>query len=438
MRDEEGGRPDDPVSGPPVGGESAGGGVPRDVPPAEPRLRDLLRGNVGALSGTSFLNDAASEMAYPLLPLFLVGVLGAGPAFLGVVEGVADSTASLTKLAGGFLSDRLRRRKPLVAWGYGLAAVVRPLLAVVTAPWHVLFVRFVDRAGKGIRSAPRDVLLVESVPRNRAGTAFGLHRAADHAGSVLGPLLASLVLLLLPGRLRIVFALTAIPGLLALLLVWRGVREVAPSEPQPSPDPGAEPEGSPPPVSLRELGPAFPRYLGVLALFSLGNASDAFLLLRAQDLGVTAALLPLLWGAFHVSKMVWNVPGGILADRYHPLPVLRGGWLVYALVYAGFAMAGTAWHAWALFLVYGLFFGLTESPEKALVALIARPELRARAYGIFHFTVGVAVLPASLIFGLLWEVWGAPAAFFLGAALALAATLLLPLMVPRRTVREAP
>ncbi len=386
-----------------------------------PGLRGLLKGNVGALAAISFLNDAASAMMYPHLPLFLVGPLGAGPAFLGVIEGIAESTARLTKLAGGFLSDRIGRRKALVGWGYGVAAVIRPLMAIAAAPWHVLAIRFTDRLGKGVRTAPRDALLVESAPEGRTGAAFGLHRAADHAGSVLGPLVATLILFLLPGELRLVFALTAIPGILAVLVVIRGVREV---RPEVSDAPPVAPEAK---ASIRDLGPAFPRYLVVLLLFTLGNASDAFLLLRAQDLGVPVVMIPLLWGAFHVSKMLWSVPGGILSDRFRPSRVIVSGWVLYALVYAGFAVATTAWHAWALFLVYGLFYGLTESPEKALVAKLSPKPLLARAYGVFHFSVGLAALPASLIFGFLWQVFGAPTAFLFGAGVALVAAFLLPL-----------
>ncbi len=394
-------------------------------------FRALLRGNVGALAGTSFLNDTASEMAYPLLPLFLVGVLGAGPAFLGVVEGIAESTASLAKLGGGVLSDRLGRRKALLVWGYGVAALARPLLALAAAPWHVLAVRFTDRIGKGIRSAPRDALLVDSTPPDRKGTAFGLHRAADHAGSVLGPLLAAGLLLLVPGNLRLVFALTAVPGLLTVMVLVRGVKEAAATPP-------TGPDTPAPAGSLREMGPAFPRYLAVLLLFTLGNASDAFLLLRAQDLGVPAAALPLLWGTLHVSKMLWNLPGGMLADRLRPLRLILGGWLVYALVYGGFALADSSWEVWALFSIYGLFHGLTESPEKALVAELAPAHLRARAFGAFHFAIGLGALPASLLFGLLWQWKGAPAAFWVGACLALASALLLPLALQGAEVGTPP
>ena len=413
-----------------------------------------MKGNVGALAGTSFLNDTASEMAFPLIPLFLVGTLGAGPAFLGIVEGIAESTASLAKLGSGFLSDRVGRRKILVVWGYALASMVRPLLALAAAPWHVLAVRFADRIGKGVRSAPRDALLVDSVPPDRKGTAFGLHRAADHAGSVLGPLLATGLLLLAPGNLRLVFALTAVPGVITVLILIRRVKEVVPKSFPPigelTGDPGllypldGTPIGPPlgpsqggAPLSLRSLGPSFPGYLAVLLLFTLGNASDAFLILRAQDLGVPVAALPLLWGAFHVSKMAWNIPGGMLSDRLRPLPLILAGWILYAGVYAGFGIADAPWQVWALFGIYGLFYGLTESPEKTLVAELAPSHLRARAFGVFHFAVGLGALPASLLFGLLWHWKGAPVAFGTGAAIALASAALLPLALGRKGFANA-
>lgn len=239
---------------------------------------------------------------------------------------------------------------------------------------------------------------------------------------MLGPLLAAGLLLLAPGHLRLIFALTAVPGILTVTILIRRVREIAPAPDASSP----APSGSAPPT-LRALGPSFPRYLGVLLLFTLGNASDAFLLLRAQDLGVPAAALPLLWGAFHVSKMVWNVPGGMLSDRVRPQRLILGGWLFYALVYAGFALATAGWQVWALFGVYGLFYGLTESPEKALVAELAPSSLRARAFGVYHFAMGLGAFPASLLFGALWQWKGAPAAFYVGASFALLSAVLLPL-----------
>ena len=394
------------------------------------KLRSLARGNVGALALISLLNDAASEMIYPLLPLFLTSVLGAGPAFLGLIEGVAESTASLMKLAGGYLSDRTKHRKRLIAWGYGIAAFVRPLIAAATAAWHVLAVRFTDRIGKGIRTAPRDALLAESVDPSLHGAAFGLHRGADHVGAIVGPLIASGLLLAFPGRLRLVFALALVPGLLSLVVLWLGVRETAPAG-------GAAQERSVDP-SAPPLGAGFAKYLAVVVLFTLGNASDAFLLLRAAQLGVPAPAIPLLWVLLHIGKAAWSVPGGMAADRFGPRPVIVSGWLFYALVYAGFAAASDPWHVWLLFGMYGLFFGLTEAPEKALVARLAPQEGRGRAFGWFHAAVGVAALPASLLFGLISARWSAPAALLTSASFALVAAVLLPLVVGGKPASRMP
>jgi MFS family permease len=395
---------------------------PRDV---------LLGGNVLWLGIVSLLTDTASEMIYPLLPLFLVGTLGAGPAFLGLVEGIAESASSLLKLASGWASDRLRRRKPLVIAGYGIAAVVRPLIALAAAPWHVLLIRFTDRVGKGVRSAPRDALLAESVPPAMRGRAFGFHRAADHAGAVIGPLLASALLLILGGRLRPVFLIAAVPGLLAVVVLALRVRE-ARARPLATAAPAREAAAAEraPAGGVAGPGAPFVRYLCVLGLFTLGNATDAFLLLHANGLGVPAAAVPLLWGVHHVSKMLWNVPGGALADRFGPRPAIVAGWAVYAATYAGFAFATEAWHAWALFVGYGLFYGLTEAPEKVLVAAFAPAHRRGAAFGAFHGTIGLTALPASVLFGLLWSAFGPASAFLTGAAIALAASLLLALVVP--------
>jgi MFS family permease len=393
------------------------------------RLRRLLRGNVGALAIVSFFNDAASEMIYPLLPAFLVGTLGAGPALLGMVEGLAESASSLLKYAGGWASDRLRARKMLVIAGYGLAGVARPFLALATAPWHVLAVRLADRAGKGVRTAPRDALLADSAPAGERGLAFGLHRAADHAGSVVGPTLAALLLLAWPGRLRLVFAFAAVPAIATLWILARRVREVlpqplslqgsgSPDAPNPAEALAGSLAGPAGPSDPRALAGPFRLYLAVVVLFTLGNASDAFLLLRAQELGVSMGALPALWAVFHVSKMTWSIPGGRVADRIKPARVVITGWLVYAGVYAGFAMATGKAAAWALFVAYGLFFGLTEAPEKVLVAHLSPPDHRARTYGAFHGAVGMAALPASVLFGVLWQSFGSPTAFLTGAALA--------------------
>lgn len=392
-----------------------------------PRARGLMRGNVLWLSVASFLNDASSEMIYPLLPLFLTGTLGAGAAFLGVIEGAAESASSLLKLASGWIADRTGRRKPLTVLGYSVAALARPLIALAGAAWQVLAIRLADRVGKGLRTAPRDALLAESVPEGHRGAAFGLHRAADHSGAVAGPLLASALLLMLDGDLRTVFGLALVPGLLTVMVVAWKVRETAPAGFSAG---SARPASAPAVPRLREMGPVLPRYLGVLVLFTLGNASDAFLLLRAAQAGVPVALIPLLWGALHVSKAAFSVWGGRWSDRVGARRAIVAGWLVYAAVYAGFAVVDAAWQVWALFIVYGLFFGLTEGPEKALVARLAPAGLRGSAFGAYHAAIGLAALPASIVFGVVWQAFGPEVAFAMGAVIALAAALLLPLALP--------
>jgi MFS family permease len=379
-----------------------------------------IGGNVLIFGLVSFLTDVSSEMIYPLLPLFLTAVLGAGPVFLGLIEGIAESTSSLLKLLSGHLSDR-SRRKPLVLGGYGLSSLARPLVAAAATPLQVLLIRFTDRVGKGIRTSPRDALIVESVDPALRGRAFGFHRAMDHAGAIAGPLLATALLAGVTSDLRTVFWLAAIPGGLAVLLILTGIRE-AKRPPRPMADiprPAALPRGE-----LRT-------YLLILFLFTLGNSSDAFLLLQAGRLGVTPTAIPLLWVMFHLVKMASVLPFGALSDRIGRRGMIVAGWGIYALAYLGFALAETELHAWLLFAGYGLFYGLTEGTEKALLADLAPAEQRGGAFGWFHFAVGIGALPASLIFGWLWQQAGAPAAFGFGAALAaLAATLLLVLVHP--------
>ncbi|MBI4514877.1 MAG: MFS transporter [Deltaproteobacteria bacterium] len=388
---------------------------PSARPSAPASSRPLgLEPTVVVLGLASLLNDTSSEIIYPLLPAFLSSVLGAGPAFIGLIEGVAESTASLLKLFSGWLSDRWQRRKPLVVSGYGVAAAVRPLIALSTHPWHVLVIRFLDRTGKGIRTAPRDALLADASSPADLGRSFGFHRGMDHAGAVLGPLLAWALLWFLGGNYRAVFALAALPALAAVVVL-----AVAVSEPR-SHAPRA-------PVTLRftDLGPEFLRYLGVVLIFTLGNSSDAFLLLRAQQLGVPLGQLPLLWAALHAVKTASSVPGGTLSDRIGRRRVIGLGWLLYAGVYAGFSAAEGPVAAWLLFCVYGLFFGLTEGAERALVADFVAPEHRGAAYGLYNLAVGIAALPASLLMGGLWSLAGAPAAFGFGALMALLAAVLL-------------
>ncbi|HEY6873703.1 MAG TPA: MFS transporter [Geobacteraceae bacterium] len=376
-----------------------------------------ITGNVLIFGLVSLFTDISSEMIYPLLPLFLTSVLGGGPAFLGVIEGVAESTAALLKLVSGIVSDHLQGRKKLVLAGYTLSSIARPLTALARTPLTVLFVRFADRVGKGVRTSPRDALIADSVDPSVRGKAFGFHRSMDHAGAIIGPLIATALLTWYAADLRTVFWLSAIPGGVAVLLIILKVREAKRM--------GAN--------NGKFLG-TFPRgplraYLLVLLVFTLGNSSDAFLLLRAGQLGVGPARIPLLWAFFHVVKMLSSMPFGALSDRIGRRGVIVAGWGVYALAYAGFARASAELHVWLLFAVYGLFYGLTEGVEKALLTDVAPPAERGGAFGWYNFAVGAGAFPASLIFGLIWQKAGAEAAFGFGAFLACLAALLLLLLV---------
>jgi len=377
-------------------------------------LRPKLGRNVIALAAVSFLTDVSSEMIYPLLPVFLTTVLGANASFIGAIEGAAETTAALLKLASGWWSDRVRKRKPLVFWGYALASAMRPLVAIATSAAQVLVIRVADRVGKGIRNAPRDALIAESVDPSIRGRAFGFHRAADHAGGVVGPLIAFAVLTWHIAALRTVFWLAAIPGVLSVLVVAFAVRDI-PRDAQ-----GPSKEGLD--LSL-PLGARFWRVLAVIFVFTLGNSTDAFLLLRASQLGVPVALAPILWAALHLVKSASSTPGGALSDRIGRRPTLVAGWMLYAAVYLGFGLASAPWQAWALFGVYGIFFGLTEGSERALIADLVAPERRGTAFGWYNLAIGLGALPASLIFGFVWDRAGPTAAFTMGATLALIAAL---------------
>jgi MFS family permease len=389
-------------------------------------MRSRLGRNVLALSAVSFFTDASSEMIYPLLPLFITTTLGASAVFVGAIEGAADSVSALLKLASGWLSDRTKRRKPLVVAGYTLASAVRPLVAIAQSATHVLLIRVTDRVGKGVRGAPRDALIADSVDPSLRGRAFGFHRAADHAGAVIGPLIAYALMSYAGVGVRAIFWLAAIPAALAVITLIFGVREATPpalsqrsSSASPAPSAPAAP-----------LAPRFYAYLAVLLLFTLGNSTDAFLLLRATELGVGAALLPVLWAMLHFVKSVSSTPGGILSDRRGRKPVIVGGWMVYAVVYLMFGHATDAWQVWVLFAIYGVYFGLTEGVERALVADLVPAARRGAAFGWYNLAIGLGALPASVIFGAIYDRFGAPTAFTAGAAAALLASVGLWIVVP--------
>lgn len=380
---------------------------------------------VFALSLVSFLNDTSSDIIYPLLPAFLALTLSASPFAIGLIEGFAESVASILKLFSGYLSDKFGRRKLPVFLGYSLAAVVRPLLAFVTSWQQVLVVRMADRIGKGIRGAPRDALLAASVAKEKRGLVFGFNRAADHLGAVVGPVVAFVLLTWLAEdpnsptarEYQNVFLFASIPVAIGLMIIVAFVHE----------EPRAAVNGDEMPIkfSLGAFDANFKRFLAIIALFTLSNSTDAFLLLRANEAGISAAIIPLIWMALHFSKVFSSVIFGDLSDKIGRKQLIVAGWLVYAAVYAGFAFAQSAWQIWALFVLYGLFFGLTEGVEKALVADLVEDEKRGTAYGFYNLAFGITVFPASLLFGLLWNQFGSATAFLISASISVVAALLL-------------
>jgi MFS family permease len=374
---------------------------------------------VVALGVVSLLTDLSSEMIYPLLPIFLASVLGAGAMALGLIEGVAESTAALLKVASGIWTDRTRRRKPLVVAGYSLSGMMRPLIGLAAAWPAVLALRFADRVGKGLRTSPRDALIADVTDEGARGTAYGFHRSMDHAGAVLGPLVAAVLLKAAGLPLRQVFLLSAIPAVAVLVVLVLGVKE----------SPLQRVEVSEAPKTLAPwsaLGPDYRRLLLAVLVFTLGNSTDAFLLLRLSQTGISAAGIALLWSAHHLVKMAANYFGGQLSDRVGPRAMILAGWIFYAAIYLTFGwLHSTPWLI-AVFLAYGIYFGLTEPAERAWVASLVPAQLRGTAFGWYHCAIGLAALPASVVFGLLWQQWGAAVAFSAGAALAALAVVLLP------------
>jgi len=393
---------------------------------------------VRALSLTSFLQDVASEMVYPLLPSFLK-LLHGGAFAIGVMESVSEGVLALVKGWAGRASDRLGRRKPFVVWGYGLSAAARPLLALAAVPLHVVMLRAGDRLAKGLRTAPRDALIADSTPPEQLGFAYSYHRGLDHLGAAVGPLLAAGVLALAPGRLRLVFALATLPALLGVLVVvWR-VRESA-AAPRDTGATRRDTVGHEATASAADRARhPLPRalwlpLLGVF-LFGLGNASDAFLLLRASGLGLEPRGLALLWSAFHVVKWAASAPSGRLVDRLGPGRPLLAGWVLYALVYTGFALASGVVPLLLLLAAYALYYGITEGAERTLVVALAGDAGKGTVLGAYHLASGLGLCLASVLFGAVWERSSPAAAFLVGAALAGAATLVLAtaLALRRRT-----
>ena len=375
-----------------------------------------LPGNIIALGVVSFLTDASSEMIYPILPLFLTVTLGAGPALIGIIEGIAESTASLLKFFSGYFSDRIRKRRPIILSGYSISTLARPLIALAGAWWQVLVIRFSDRVGKGIRSSPRDALIADSVDAANYGKAYGFHRSMDHAGAVAGPILATLILAYVTSDYRSLFLLAAIPGILSLLVILFFVKETRIDRKTPSQSLT---------FSLKNFDSGFKMLLASVIVFTLGNSSDAFLLLRAKEAGVPAHLIPAIWAVLHIVKTLSSTPGGVMSDRVGRKRIIIAGWLVYGLVYLGFAYASSHLHIWILFIIYGIYFGMTEGVEKAFVADLVPQHLRGTAFGLYNFAIGISALPASLLFGVIWQKAGMEYAFITGAGIAIVASVML-------------
>lgn len=390
-------------------------------------LRSLPR-NVWVLSLTSFLRDVATEMLVHLLPLFLANVLSVRTGVIGLIEGIAETTSSLMKIYSGWLSDRWGQRKTLTVAGYGLAALATPLLLIARSWPGILLFRFLDRLGKGIRTAPRDALIADSVHPDQRGISFGLHRAADSAGAFVGLLLAMVIvwrsqanaILLNEETFRKVVAWALVPSFLAVLVVALGVREIARQRTAEAPH-----------LTLSGFDPRFLRFLVVIVLFTLGNSTDAFLILRAQTAGGSVVMVLAMLALFNLIYALLSAPVGALSDRVDRRLVIVGGWLLYALVYLGFAGASQTWQFWLLYVAYGAYYALTEGVAKAFLADVVLSERRGTAYGVYNAAIGLTALPASVLAGVLWQGVGGwtglgPAAPFLfGGSLALVAAVLL-------------
>lgn len=371
-----------------------------------------------ALGIASLLTDMSSEMIYPLLPIFLTHSLGATPVVLGLIEGAAEAVASLLKVVSGVWTDKLASRKPFILVGYSLAGAMRPLIGLATAWPQVFALRFLDRVGKGIRTSPRDALIADIIEPQHRGHAYGFHRMMDHAGAVLGPLVAAALMSLLGFSMQAVFIAAAVPAAIVVAVIVFGVSD-------PKIKSLEKPEAGVPRARLRELGPEYRRFLLALVIYTLGNSTDAFFLLRMNDAGLAAGWVAVVWSLHHVVKMVSSYIGGRVSDLIGPRRVIIAGWILYAAIYLAFAFLSETVTLVAVFLLYGVTFGMTEPTERAWVAHLAPKRLRGTAMGYYHGAIGFASLPASLFFGLLWQYFGVAAAFSAGAALAGVGALLL-------------
>lgn len=374
--------------------------------------RSRLKPQVLLFGFMSLLNDSASEMIYPLIPVFLTSTLGATPMIVGMIEGSAEALSSILKLAAGWMSDHLPRRKPLIVGGYALAAISRAWIATATWWTGILGARLLDRTGKGIRSAPRDAMIADVTPPESRGKAFGFQRALDHTGAVIGPLLALLLLNGLHLPMRTVFMIAVIPGAIGVVLLIVALK-----------DPGTGRPKSAATTPRRDLPQPFYFALSAIALFSLANSSDVFLLLQAHAAGVSVGMLPLLWSAHHLIKSIFSTQAGARSDRMDRRSLLVIGWSVYAVIYFAFPFARSMTAFFALFIAYAIPFTLTEGTERAWIGDLVPAEARGRSFGLYYLVTGLFVLGGTALFGAIYERISPRAAFFTGAALALAAAL---------------
>ncbi|MBI5195801.1 MAG: MFS transporter [Nitrospirae bacterium] len=400
-----------------------------------------LHRNVFFAGLVSFFMDLSSEMIYPLVPIFLSTVLGVNKSVIGLIEGIAESTASLLKVFSGWLSDRMGKRKALMIAGYGISALSRPIVAFSTLWGHVLAFRFVDRFGKGIRGAPRDAVIAESTPMTELGRSFGFHRSMDTLGAVIGPAMAFLILSIFTGNFRLVFWLSMIPAIIAVLVIVFLIKEkgqgsqvsvksdsVGKEKLTLKTDTNLNP-GTLEPLNPHSFDWRFKLFVAVATLFALGNSSDVFLILRAANLGIEETQIPILYLSFNLIYSLTSVPAGIFSDKFGKKRVILLGFILFGFVYYGFTGASQQWHIWALFMLYGIFMGLTEGVQKAFIGTIIPQNMKATGYGIFNTFTGLAMLPASIIGGWLWDNISPSATFYFGAVTASAATLLFIILI---------
>lgn len=372
-----------------------------------------LSRNVFVAGLVSLFMDISSEMIYPVLPLFMANVLGLNKAVIGLVEGAAEATASIVKVFSGYLSDRLGNRKWLMFAGYAVSTISRPVLALAGS-WHQVFAyRIMDRFGKGVRTSPRDAIIAESTEPGYLGRAFGFHRAMDTVGAAIGPAIAFGALALFADGYRPVFWLSIIPGVIAVVLIVLFIKEKSRERPKAG-------QAARPRLTLKHFDWRFKAFVAIAALFALGNSSDVFLILRAEQLGVPTVMIPVVYLVFNLVYAAAAVPAGIAADRFGKKRLIFAGFVLFAVLYYGFAIASSTTHVWLLFACYGVFMGLTEGIQKAFLATVIPMDFRATAFGVYNTAIGLATLPASVIAGWLWETVSPAAAFYFGAITAAA------------------